>query len=214
MSAESPVEQLGVRAASYTPGDTDLAWTRITPWRSMLAAALDQRRVKVASAVVEGESYNPSAELLALWLADRLNIKVDRVVSEGPGLTAVRLHTAGGDVTLERSDGLLAKLSMPDQPDRMVALKRRETSELIAEELRRLDPDDIYAAAVRYGVEKLHQDGPPAGHEVVDARTAAGQARSEQAEEAAEKADDKAASKPAAKAPAKKSAASANRTQR
>ncbi len=162
--------------------------------------------------MVEGESYNPSAELLALWLADRLNIKVDRVVSEGPGLTAVRLHTAGGDVTLERSDGLLAKLSMPDQPDRMVALKRRETAELIAEELRRLDPDDIYAAAVRYGVEKLHQDGPPAGHEVVDARTAAGQARSEAAEE--EAATGKAATKSAAKAPAKKSAASANRTQR
>jgi glucose-6-phosphate dehydrogenase assembly protein OpcA len=177
----------------------------------MLAAALDQRRVKVASAVVEGESYNPSAELLALWLADRLNIKVDRVVTDGPGLTAVRLHTAGGDVTLERSDGLLAKLSMPDQPDRMVALKRRETSELIAEELRRLDPDDIYAAAVRYGVEKLHQDSPPAGHEFVDARTPAGQTRSEAAEAA-----DAAAEKPAksaAKAPSKK-AASATRTQR
>ena len=207
VSAESPVEQLGVRAASYTPGDTDLAWTRITPWRSMLAAALDQRRVKVTAAVVEGESYNPSAELLALWLADRLNIKVDRVVTDGPGLTAVRLHTAGGDVTLERSDGLLATLSMPDQPDRMVALKRRETSELIAEELRRLDPDDIYASAVRYGVEKLHQDAPPAGHETVDARTPAGQAASEKAEAAA-------AAKAPAKSPAKKSAASATRTQK
>lgn len=206
VSAESPVEQLGVRAATYTPGDTDLAWTRITPWRSMLAAALDQRRVKVTSAVVEGESYNPSAELLALWLADRLNIKVERVVTEGPGLTAVRLRTVGGDVTLERSDGLLATLRMPDQPDRMVALKRRETSELIAEELRRLDPDDIYAAAVRYGVEKLHQDGPPVGHEVVDARTEAGQAASEQAAAKAEA--------PAKKAAAKKTAASANRTQK
>ncbi|MFC1413740.1 glucose-6-phosphate dehydrogenase assembly protein OpcA [Streptacidiphilus sp. N1-12] len=213
VSAESPVEQLAARAASYTPGDTDLAWTRITPWRSMLAAALDQRRVKVSAAVVEGESYNPSAELLALWLADRLNIKVDRVVTDGPGLTAVRLHTAGGDVTLERTDGLLATLSMPDQPDRMVALKRRETSELIAEELRRLDPDDIYAAAVRYGVEKLHADGPK--HEVVDARTAAGQAASEASEEGAAGATVSGPSTAKGKAPAaKKSAASANRTQK
>jgi len=157
VSAESPVEQLANRAASYSPGDTDLAWTRITPWRSMLAAALDQRHSKVESAVVEGESYNPSAELLALWLANRLKVKVDRVVTEGPGLTAVRLRTAGGDVTLDRNDGLLAKLSMPDQPDRMVALKRRDTAELIAEELRRLDPDDIYASSVRFGVEKLHR---------------------------------------------------------
>ena len=28
--------------ATYAPGDTDLAWTRITPWRRLLAAALDQ----------------------------------------------------------------------------------------------------------------------------------------------------------------------------
>jgi glucose-6-phosphate dehydrogenase assembly protein OpcA len=159
VSAESPVAQLANRALTYSPGDTDLAWTRITPWRSMLAAALDQRHVKVESAVVEGESYNPSAELLALWLASRLDIKVERVVTDGPGLTTVRMRTAGGDITLDRSDGLLAKLSMPEQPDRMVALKRRETSELIAEELRRLDPDDIYATSVKYGVEKLHQDG-------------------------------------------------------
>ncbi|MEY9964639.1 glucose-6-phosphate dehydrogenase assembly protein OpcA [Streptacidiphilus sp. MAP12-16] len=202
VSAESPVEQLATRAATYTPGDTDLAWTRITPWRSMLAAALDQRHAKVASAVVEGESYNPSAELLALWLADRLNVKVDRVVTDGPGLTAVRLHTAGGAVTLERSDGLMAKLSMPDQPDRMVALKRRETSELIAEELRRLDPDDIYAAAVRYGVEKLHPDSPPEGHEVVDPRTPAKGAAAATGTTAP------------TKGTAKKSAASSTRTQK
>ncbi|WP_042363817.1 glucose-6-phosphate dehydrogenase assembly protein OpcA [Streptacidiphilus neutrinimicus] len=156
VAAESPVEQLATRAASYAPGDTDLAWTRITPWRSMLAAALDQKHVQVDSATVEGESDNPSTELLALWLAERLKIKVERKVSEGPGITAVRMHTVDGDVCLDRPDGLLAKLSMPGQPDRMVALKRRETSELIAEELRRLDPDLIYASAVRYGVENLH----------------------------------------------------------
>ena len=37
-----------------------------------------------------------------------------------------------------------------------MALKRRETAELIAEELRRLDPDDTYAAALRFGVERLN----------------------------------------------------------
>lgn len=42
-SAELPLDELAVRAATYSPGDTDLAWTRITPWRSMLAAALDQQ---------------------------------------------------------------------------------------------------------------------------------------------------------------------------
>ncbi|AXI79924.1 glucose-6-phosphate dehydrogenase assembly protein OpcA [Peterkaempfera bronchialis] len=169
LTAESPVEALGVRASSYTPGDTDLAWTRITPWRSMLAAALDQRRAWITFAVVEGESYNPSVELLGMWLANRLKIPVERVVSNGPGLTAVRLRTDGGDVVLDRADGLMATLSMPNQPDRQVALKRRETADLIAEELRRLDPDDIYASAVRTGVDKLVVPGTSAAAEAEDA---------------------------------------------
>ncbi len=158
-ATEDPVAALGLRAATYTPGDTDLAWTRITPWRSVLAAALDQRHSPITSAVVEGEAYNPSSELLALWLAERLGVPVDRQVSEGPGLTAVRLETADGVICLDRANGSLAELAMPGQPDRHVALQRREVSELIAEELRRLDPDEIYASSVKFGVNKLGQGG-------------------------------------------------------
>ncbi|MFI1519627.1 glucose-6-phosphate dehydrogenase assembly protein OpcA [Kitasatospora cineracea] len=157
VTAESPVGQLAQRAAGYTPGDTDLAWTRITGWRSMLAAALDQRDVEITGAVVEGESYNPSVELLGLWLHNRLRVQVERVVTGGPGITAVRLRTKEGDITLDRPDGLLGTLCMPGAPDRMVALKRRDTAELIAEELRRLDPDDIYATAVRTPVDRLRE---------------------------------------------------------
>lgn len=39
-------------------------------------------------------------------------------------------------------------VSSPGQPDRPVALKRREVPELLAEELRRLDEDEIYAETV------------------------------------------------------------------
>ncbi len=161
-AAEDPVTALGVRAEAYAPGDTDLAWTRITPWRSMLAAALDQKHSKISSAVVEGEAYNPSSELLALWLADRLKVPVERKVSEGPGLTAVRMTTADGEICLDRADGALAELAMPGQPDRHVALKRRDTVDLIAEELRRLDPDDIYRATVTLGVKQLTSADKPA----------------------------------------------------
>ncbi|AUG80163.1 glucose-6-phosphate dehydrogenase assembly protein OpcA [Kitasatospora sp. MMS16-BH015] len=162
VTAESPVGQLAQRAASYTPGDTDLAWTRITGWRSMLAAALDQQPATITSAVVEGESYNPSVELLGLWLTTRLHVPVERIVTAGPGITSVTLRTKGGPITLDRPDGLMGTLSMPGSPDRQVALKRRETSELIAEELRRLDPDDIYSAAVRTPVERLRETEPEA----------------------------------------------------
>lgn len=160
-SAEHPIDELAVRAATYQPGDTDLAWTRITPWRSMLAAALDQQPAEVISATVEGESDNPSCELLAMWLADRLGVPVQRTTSDGPGLTAVRMTTKSGDIVLDRADGSLATLCMVGQPDRAVALKRRETAELLAEELRRLDPDNIYESTVKFGVERLEKVAEP-----------------------------------------------------
>ncbi|RMB79485.1 glucose-6-phosphate dehydrogenase assembly protein OpcA [Streptomyces shenzhenensis] len=159
-ASEQPVRELSARADTYTPGDTDLSWTRITPWRSMLAAALDQVVCEVKGVEVEGEEFNPSCELLAMWLADRLDVPVKRSLSSGPGLTAVRLDTDCGPIALDRADGSLATLSIQGQPDRAVALKRRETSELMAEELRRLDPDDTYASALRYGVDRL--TGSPA----------------------------------------------------
>ena len=162
-AAEHPVDELTSRAAAYQPGDTDLAWTRITPWRSMLAAALDQKpSAEILSASVRGEADNPSCELLAMWLADRLEVPVERTASAGPGLTAVHMRTKDGDIVLDRADGSLATLSMEGQPDRSVALKRRETSELIAEELRRLDPDDTYESALKFGVDKLGAAGEAA----------------------------------------------------
>ncbi|UUU34740.1 glucose-6-phosphate dehydrogenase assembly protein OpcA [Streptomyces sp. CA-210063] len=154
-AAEKPIDELRTRADNYEPGDTDLAWTRITPWRSMLAAALDQVDCEVISAEVQGEQYNPSVELLAMWLADRLHVHVRRGVSAGPGLNEVRMLTSTGPIRLYRPNGGLALLTLEDQPDRAVALKRRETSELLAEELRRLDPDDTYASALRFGVDRL-----------------------------------------------------------
>ncbi|NEA46306.1 glucose-6-phosphate dehydrogenase assembly protein OpcA [Streptomyces sp. SID10815] len=154
-TSADPVRELTARAAAYAPGDTDLSWTRITPWRSMLAAALDQVTCEVGAVEVEGEESNPSCELLAMWLADRLGVPVRRTLSAGPGLTAVRMDTSCGAIRLDRADGRLATLSIEGQPERAVALKRRDTAELIAEELRRLDPDDTYASALRFGVDRL-----------------------------------------------------------
>ncbi|UED83563.1 glucose-6-phosphate dehydrogenase assembly protein OpcA [Streptomyces profundus] len=149
-TSEDPAAELARRAAVYSPGDTDLAWTRITPWRSVLAAALDQKHAPISAAEVEGEDHSPSTELLADWLGVRLGVPVSRVVSPGPGITAVRLTVEDGTIRLERPDSSLATLAVPGQPDRHVALNRRPTSELIAEELRRLDPDEAYAQAVRF----------------------------------------------------------------
>ncbi len=137
------------QCSSYHPGNTDLAWTRITPWRALLAAALDQQRLKVTGGSVTAERISPSADLLVAWLSDRLKIHVDRKGSNGPGITQVRLETKEGPIVISRRDGRLATFSSPDRPDRPVALKRRQLPELLAEELRRLDEDDVYAATAR-----------------------------------------------------------------
>lgn len=140
---------------SYTPGNTDLAWTRITPWRALLAAALDQNPSKVTAASVTAERISPSADLLSAWLSHRLRVKVERKSSAGPGITSVTMESKNGEVSLQRPDGRLAVLSSPGQPDRPVALRRRGVAELLGEELRRLDPDDIYADTVKT-LAKLH----------------------------------------------------------
>lgn len=134
---------------TYSPGNTDLAWTRITTWRAILAAALDQHTARVTAATVTAERISPSADLLSAWLADRLRVKVERKVSDGPGITAVVLDTRNGPISLARGDGKLATLAVPGQPDRPVALKRRTLDELLAEELRHLDPDDVYEKTVK-----------------------------------------------------------------
>lgn len=140
---------LVTQCASYVAGNTDLAWTRLTPWRALLAAALDQHPLKVTSATVTSERISPSADLLAAWLRSRLKIEVTRKGSSGPGLTEVVMETKQGPIRISRSDGRMATFTSPDRPDRPIALKRRKLPELLAEELRRLDEDDVYAATIR-----------------------------------------------------------------
>jgi glucose-6-phosphate dehydrogenase assembly protein OpcA len=137
------------QCASYVKGNTDLAWTRITPWRALLAAALDQHELKVTRASVQAERISPSADLLAAWLGLRLRVGVERSSSSGPGITEVVMDTAEGPIRITRYDGKLATFSSPGRPDRPIALKRRDLPELLAEELRHLDEDDVYAATVQ-----------------------------------------------------------------
>ena len=140
---------LAEQCAAYAPGNTDLAWTRITAWRALLAAALDQNPEKVTSVSVSAERISPSADLLSEWLSQRLKVRVERHTSKGPGITEVVLETRSGPISIRRPDGALATFSSPGRPDRPIALKRRDVPHLLAEELRHLDEDDIYAAVAR-----------------------------------------------------------------
>ena len=143
-SSGAPARTLEALAEGYRPGDTDLSWTRATAWRSLLAATLDQPHGEISGGSVSAEPRNPTADLLAAWLTSRLGQPFSRDESPGPGITEVRFVTSDGDITITRPDGRMATLTRPDQPDRRVALHRRDTTELLAEELRRLNPDEVY----------------------------------------------------------------------
>ncbi len=146
---EDPMAALKRRAKDYAPGDTDLAWTRTTPWRALLASAFDDMAETPTSAEVHAERGNPSAALLAGWLTARLHIKVKRVDSDGPGVTGVEVRFGGRDrLRIDRPDGYLATLSRTGITDRQLPLKRRDLGELLSEELRRLDADQPYADAL------------------------------------------------------------------
>ncbi|MEO8828843.1 glucose-6-phosphate dehydrogenase assembly protein OpcA [Lapillicoccus sp.] len=155
--SRNPKAMLKRLADHYQPGDTDLAWTRITRWRGLLAAALDGPPYEVVTeAVVAGALDSPSSELLAAWLGVTLKVPVRRVrTAAGTGVVSVRLSRSSGHIDLVRPDGTIATLSQPGQPDRRISLKRRGLAECLADELRRLDDDDTYSRTLTKGLQTL-----------------------------------------------------------
>ena len=160
---KNPIKALEQRRKSYVGGDSDLAWTRLTNWRAQLASALDLPPYeKVTGAAVVGEADSPSSELLAGWFASRLNVPVSRAkATSGEGIVQVTLARRSGSVDLLRPDGKTGTLTQPGQPNRRIALQRRSVKECLAEELRRLDPDEIYEAALM-AVPKVTKGRPTA----------------------------------------------------
>ena len=156
-ASRSPRKELDKRRAGYAAGDTDLAWTRVTKWRGLLAAVLDQPPyLPVEQVTVTGGSDSPSTDLLAAWLGEMLKAPVIRArTTAGTGTTSVRLQRRNGPTDLIRVDGSIATLVQPDQPDRRISLPRRTTAECLAEELRRLDPDEIYELSLSRGLARL-----------------------------------------------------------
>ncbi len=162
-----PVATLKQRAADYAPGDTDLAWTRITPWRTLVAGAFDTLDSQVVGATVVAPEKDPTAALMRGWLAARLQIAPKlEPTSDFARMRAVELVCANGDIlTLTRNNGT-ALFARTGQPDRRLPLPRRPLGDELAEELRRLDPDQIYAEALGAlaGIADLEQRSPTRVH--------------------------------------------------
>ena len=161
-AAESsdPVGTLTTLGQNYQPGDTDFAWTRLTLWRAQLAAVLDQPPYEPVTAVtVSGAADSPSTELLAAWLQLQLRVKVTLETTNpslgSSGIHGVRLERASGAIDLERTLPNVATLVQPNQPTHDISLPRRSLRDCLAEELRRLDPDDLFGEVVQKGLPLL-----------------------------------------------------------
>lgn len=139
---------------SYADGDTDLSWTRLTNWRIQLAAVLDGAGADPVRAVtVAGASDSASTFLLAAWLKRALAVPVHIVDHEaGTGIHQVVFERDGGNVELTRPDQITAHLSQPGQPEQQISLPRRSLRDCLAEEMRRLDPDEVYGEVLTQGL--------------------------------------------------------------
>lgn len=147
-----PLAAIKGRLAGYTAGDTDLAWSRITYWRALLTSAIDLPPLEpIESALVSGLPDEPALDVLAGWLASR----VDGPVRRESGDLKVELVRKSETIVLSRpQDGITATLSRTAKPDALVPLPRRVTGECLAEDLRRLNGDEIYHEALE-GIEKV-----------------------------------------------------------
>lgn len=151
-NAADPLAAIKSRLPGYTAGDTDLAWSRITYWRALLTSAVDlPPHEPIESAVISGLETEPALDVLAGWLASRIDGPVHRRIGD----LTVELVRKSETIMLSRpQQGTTATLSRTATPDALVPLARRVTGECLAEDLRRLDPDEIYHAALE-GIKKV-----------------------------------------------------------
>jgi glucose-6-phosphate dehydrogenase assembly protein OpcA len=131
-----PLASLRQRAVDYAP------------WRAALASAFDTVHSAPNSVVVRGNPKDPSAQLLAGWLHSRLGIEVPVEEAEGKYIGSVALGFADDVEITMRNDNYKLVMSRTGQRDTIAPFPNRSTGDVLAEELRRLDYDEIYAQAL------------------------------------------------------------------
>jgi glucose-6-phosphate dehydrogenase assembly protein OpcA len=145
-----PMVALKQRAADYAPGDTDLSWARITSWRALIAAAFDSLEGTPKSAVVTGADSPPTA-LLVGWLRSKLGIPVE-LKKAARDIQEVNIKMKGDgpdtELVIRRRDERTAVIQRADQAERVMPLAPRDLGDLLAEDVRRLDADEVYAEAL------------------------------------------------------------------
>ena len=148
-------------ATGYASGDSDMMWSRITPWRGVVASALDRcLDARVTAVEITGPPTDPSVDIAAGWLAQALDLNVTRIASDhghadGLPIKRLALSSDAGLIVVEVLDPQTVKVAVPDHPEAFVALAPRTDAECLAEELRHLAPDTTYGRALA-GLARVH----------------------------------------------------------
>jgi glucose-6-phosphate dehydrogenase assembly protein OpcA len=163
LDTEDPV-RVWVRAAALAEHTalSDLRWTALTRWRTVLAHFFDIQAVRAATAsfdtlqVDAGDRHG--ARLLAGWLASRLRwdrrVTIDLREAPGSAIQLVRLSGGGSELTLRLvADGrcIEAAVSCRDcsTASQIVPLGDQSLAGLLAEELRVRSRDLAFEEALR-----------------------------------------------------------------
>ena len=70
-------------------------------------------------------------------------------------ITRVTLERRSGPIVLDRPDGRTVTITQPGKPARRIALPIRALNEALIEELRRLDPDEIFETTLIRGLKQI-----------------------------------------------------------
>lgn len=149
--ASNTLETVQNLRKNWSSKDVDLSWTRITSWRAMLASMLDQPpHLPILSVKVSGPKHYVPLHLLAQWLKISLNVPVEIVEdSSAHAITEVSLKRQDGELSLTRPSGSSqAIISLPGQASQPISMPIRSLQDCLSEELRRIDPDEIYAQLI------------------------------------------------------------------
>ena len=158
MNSDNPEATMERLRGNLDTADVDLSWTRLTVWRAMLASMLDQPpHLPILKATVSGPKNFLPLDLLRAWLRLRLDVPVElKTVDDATAITAVHLEREDGELSLVRPDDNQAMVSFPGQAPQTISMPIRSDEDCLSEELRRLEPDDVYGEVINTGWNLLY----------------------------------------------------------
>jgi glucose-6-phosphate dehydrogenase assembly protein OpcA len=135
----------------------DLSWTRLRPWRELLAGLFEGSAFRPFASQVEAAEVDGKEgprHLLAGWLASRLHLAPDRFTLQPARHVTLRLKAGGAEFEVTRSEGerlVRARAEVEGGPHHRDVLPLPDESLpwSLADALTHLERDKVYEQALR-----------------------------------------------------------------